>query len=216
MTEAEWLRAYNPDSLLSELCYLPALNGAVGQRKFRLLAVANCRTVEEYYRDDPESVARVRLAEEVADGHLSAEGLPQDESFVRDSGDDTHNYARHVTRLAILSDAFSAARQSCYCVKWSQTKVSPRDFDEAQVRLIRDIFGNPFYAIAFDPAWRTSDVLALAKGIYDDRAFDGMPILADALQEAGCNDPLVLAHCRNTGISHARGCWVVDGVLEKA
>lgn len=90
-------------------------------------------------------------------------------------------------------------------------------WDEAgtQAALIRCIFGNPFRPITFDPAWRTSDVVALARGIYDDRAFDRMPILADALQDAGCNSDDILAHCRGSG-PHARGCWVVDLVLGKA
>jgi hypothetical protein len=81
--------------------------------------------------------------------------------------------------------------------------------------VIRDVIGNPSRPIACDPAWRTSDVLALAEGIYDDRAFDRMPILADALQEAGCDSDDVLNHCRGGG-PHVRGCWVVDLVLGKA
>ena len=80
--------------------------------------------------------------------------------------------------------------------------------------LLRDIFGNPFRPVAAEPRWLTSDVVALARGIYDDRAFDRLPILADALEEAGCDHPDVLSHCRGPG-PHARGCWVVDGVLGK-
>ena len=65
------------------------------------------------------------------------------------------------------------------------------------------------------PAWLTSDVLLLARGIYDDKAFDRMPILADALQDAGCTNEDVLNHCRGDG-PHVRGCWVVDMLLGKA
>ena len=83
------------------------------------------------------------------------------------------------------------------------------------VQMIRDIFGNPFRPVAADPAWLTSTVVALARGIYDDRAFDRMPILADALQDAGCDNDDVLGHCRGPG-PHVRGCWVVDLVLGKA
>jgi len=50
------------------------------------------------------------------------------------------------------------------------------------------------------------------KAIYDDRAFDRLPILADALEEAGCEDQDILGHCRSGG-EHVRGCWVVDGLL---
>jgi hypothetical protein len=81
-----------------------------------------------------------------------------------------------------------------------------------QAALLRDIFGNPFRPVSPDPSWRTSDVLALAQGIYEERAFDRMPILADALQEAGCDNTDVLGHCRGPG-PHVRGCWVVDLLL---
>ncbi len=81
--------------------------------------------------------------------------------------------------------------------------------------LLRDIFGNPFRPVSLDPAWLTSDVLALARGIYDERAFDRTPILADALQDAGCDNDDVLNHCRGDG-PHVRGCWAVDLLLGKA
>ncbi|QDU18833.1 hypothetical protein ETAA1_07290 [Urbifossiella limnaea] len=83
-----------------------------------------------------------------------------------------------------------------------------------QVRLLRDIFGNPFHPVALDPAWRTEAVVGLARGAYEDRAFDRLPVLADALEDAGCADGAVLAHCRGPG-PHVRGCWVVDLVLGK-
>jgi hypothetical protein len=81
--------------------------------------------------------------------------------------------------------------------------------------LVEDIFGNPFRPAAVDPSWLTSTVVALARGIYEERAFDRMPILADALQDAGCDNDDVLNHCRGPG-PHVRGCWVVDLVLGKA
>jgi len=81
--------------------------------------------------------------------------------------------------------------------------------------LLRCMFGNPFRPVAFDPSWRTSTVVALAGGVYADRAFDRLPILADALQDAGCENEDILAHCRGSG-PHARGCWVVDMLLGKS
>ena len=78
-----------------------------------------------------------------------------------------------------------------------------------QTLLGKDIFGNPFRPVVLDPSWLTSTVVALAQGIYQDRAFDRMPILADALQDAGCENDDILTHCRQPG-EHARGCWVVD------
>lgn len=82
--------------------------------------------------------------------------------------------------------------------------------------ILRDVFGNPFRPVTWDPGWRTSDAVALARGIYQDRAFDRMPILADALQDAGCDDEQVLIHCRDPEQVHVRGCWVVDLVLGKS
>jgi hypothetical protein len=79
---------------------------------------------------------------------------------------------------------------------------------------MRCIFGNPFRPVVVDPCWLTFTVTALANGIYADKAFDRLPILADALQDAGCENIDVLNHCRLPG-EHARGCWVVDTLLGK-
>ncbi|MBA4062241.1 MAG: hypothetical protein C0501_00780 [Isosphaera sp.] len=80
---------------------------------------------------------------------------------------------------------------------------------------MREIVGNPFRPVAFDPGWGTDTVLSLARGMYAGRDFAAMPILADALQDAGCEDDQVLTHCRGPG-PHVRGCWVVDLVLGKS
>ncbi|WP_239465732.1 hypothetical protein [Gemmata sp. SH-PL17] len=80
--------------------------------------------------------------------------------------------------------------------------------------MLRDIFGNPFRPVAFSSAWRTPTVLALAAQVYESRDFSAVPILADALQDAGCDNADILDHCRGTG-AHVRGCWVVDLVLGK-
>jgi hypothetical protein len=83
-----------------------------------------------------------------------------------------------------------------------------------KVRLLRDIFGNPFRPVTFDPAWRTEQSVGLARMMYEKRTFDAMPILSDALQDAGCDNEDILRHCREPGV-HVRGCWVVDLVLGK-
>ena len=74
---------------------------------------------------------------------------------------------------------------------------------------------NPFRPVAFAPAWRTDTAVALARGMYESRDFGAMPILADALQDAGCDSDAVLTHCRDPHAAHVRGCWVVDLVLGK-
>jgi hypothetical protein len=86
-----------------------------------------------------------------------------------------------------------------------------------QADLLRDLCGNPFRPVSLDPAilkWKDSTIVRLAQGIYAERAFDRLPILADALEEAGCTNADILAHCRRPG-AHVRGCWAVDLLLGK-
>ena len=85
----------------------------------------------------------------------------------------------------------------------------------AQCDLLREIFGNPLQPLAFSSSWRTSDVMLLANGIYEEKAFDRMPILADALQDAGCDAEELLTHLRDPHATHVRGCWALDLVLGK-
>jgi hypothetical protein len=85
----------------------------------------------------------------------------------------------------------------------------------AQAAVLRCVAGNPFRRTPRDPSWLTSDVLALAAGVYADGAFDRLPILADAFQDAGCASDRVLSHLRSAG-PHSRGCWVVDLILGKS
>jgi hypothetical protein len=80
---------------------------------------------------------------------------------------------------------------------------------------IRDIFGNPFRPVEFKSAWRTSTAALLARGMYESRDFSAMPILADALQDAGCTDDVIREHCQQPD-QHVHGCWVIDLVLRKA
>jgi len=83
-----------------------------------------------------------------------------------------------------------------------------------QEAIFRDIVGVPFRPVAFDARWRTADVVGLARAAYEDGAFGRLPMLADALMDAGCDDDAILAHCRGPG-PHARGCWVMDLCLGK-
>jgi hypothetical protein len=94
---------------------------------------------------------------------------------------------------------------------WHRDRVVRRE-------VIREIFGTPVHTTAVNPAWLTwndGTVEKLARTIYDDRGFDLMPILADALEEAGCDNADILEHCRGPN-QHVRGCWVVDMLLGKS
>src|SRR5262249_25434472 len=109
--------------------------------------------------------------------------------------------------------------------KWVNLAGSVAPTDEAmraewaaQAALLRDIFGVlPFRPVTIPPSsllWNDGTVVTLAKSIYDERAFDRLPILADALEEAGCATADILGHCRQPG-EHVRGCWVLDLLLGK-
>ena len=87
---------------------------------------------------------------------------------------------------------------------------------DAMTARARDVFGNPFRPVAFSPSWRTDTAVSLARAMYDAREFSAMPILADALQDAGCDSDAILNHCRDATQVHVRGCRVVDLVLGKA
>jgi hypothetical protein len=86
-------------------------------------------------------------------------------------------------------------------------------------RVLREVVGNPFTPPRFEPAWRTETVVRLAAGIFEERAFDRMPILADALLDADCDEESLLRHCRGTELGvkdqpqHFRGCWVIELIL---
>jgi hypothetical protein len=81
--------------------------------------------------------------------------------------------------------------------------------------VLRCVLGNLVRPAVFEPVWRTEAAVGLARGMYESRDFGPMPVLADALEDAGCAAEGVLAHCRGDG-PHARGCFVVDAVLGKA
>lgn len=88
-------------------------------------------------------------------------------------------------------------------------------------RALHEVIGNPFRPYRFESIWRTPTVLGLARGIVTDGAYDRMPILADALLDADCDEEAILRHCRGTErhasgeCSHSRGCWVLDLILEE-
>jgi hypothetical protein len=98
-----------------------------------------------------------------------------------------------------------------------QREQAYQNFESREGRLtahVREQFGNPFRPVMFSPVWRTDTAVSLARQIYESHDFSAMPILADALQDAGCENEDILNHCRQPG-EHVRGCWVVDLVLGK-
>lgn len=215
---------------------------AGSQRRARLFACACCRRVWNLLQ--VEAARRiVEFAEAYADGDLSLEDLhaANNSTYFADFDDRYHGIAE--PRLSIRAgDAITAARLlatspfdagAATSIAKDTSKDPALDYfrkpewdghpagvppsateGAEQVKLLRDVFGNPFRPVAFDPAWRTPTALDLAAQMYESRDFSSMPILADALLDAGCGSEEILSHCLGEG-PHVRGCWVVDKVLGK-
>jgi hypothetical protein len=115
---------------------------------------------------------------------------------------------RTVTASSIFAETISAVDRTLEAKKQGSITEAPKWL----LTLIRDIFGNPFRPITLDSSWLTPTVTALAQAIYTDRTFTDLPILADALEEAGCTHPDLLNHLRSPG-EHTRGCWALDLVM---
>jgi hypothetical protein len=222
MTEAEWLVAKNPGLMLDSFA------GRASERKLRLFLVECAKRLLPTSADQ-EMVLALATAGRFADGKATRADLARCSKALRAShqgraakwpvlySDHIRTVpAWHATRLQIPR----AAREGAGCCAWASTRTKwgtmtyPDQEYKAQVALLRCIFGNPFRPVAFTPSWRSETAVALATGIYEQRAFDRLPVLADALEEAGCDHADVLNHLRGPG-PHARGCWVVDGVLGK-
>jgi hypothetical protein len=165
---------------------------------------------------DKQSKRAIELAERFAEGLASTTELERMWNEVRG----------HALCGAVCGPISSAAAQTpsqaVAVVAWAAEEKQKGAYDavfkdesSAQADLVRDIFGNPFRPVSFSPEWRTSTAVALARQMYESRDFGAMPILADALQDAGCDSEEVLNHCRGPG-PHVRGCWVVDLVLGKS
>jgi hypothetical protein len=124
-----------------------------------------------------------------------------------------HDHAQFAAASAAEPDAGEAALAASQdMLRLADEGLRRAEEEAAQAANIRCIFGGLFHANAVEPAWLTSTVLALARRADETREFGVLPILADALQDAGCDDEGLLAHCRAGGV-HTPGCWAVDAVL---
>jgi hypothetical protein len=93
-----------------------------------------------------------------------------------------------------------------------ETSNSPAIDDALYSNLLREIFGNPFRAIVFDPNVASATCNSFASFINAECAFDRLPILADMLEESGVVDAYLLSHLRRPD-GHVKGCWALDAVL---
>jgi hypothetical protein len=192
-------------------------------RKQRLFMCA-CGRILWHIMTDERSRRAIEIAEQFAEGTVSEFVLSEawinaDIAFEFACTD--HNYDEHefnpraaVCNLAALISDTRADMGEVATAGFEATP-APKNQYPSYADLLRDIFGNPFRPVAFAADWRTSDAVAIARTMYESRDFGAMPILADALQDAGCDNEDILSHCRDTALTHVRGCWVVDAVLGK-
>ncbi len=234
MTEEEWLTPGDsraPEKMLAVLAgrFAPrpvnSHNKRLRRRKLLLFGVAACRD-RQHLLLKPDTRALLDLIECKADGTVGHElraarersmqaarpTVPGEKHAAWHNAYDNAEYAIHLLAHNTFSSEGALFLQNL-CSASEFDPYSPLAPEGRLCQLLRDIFGNPFRPVVFDPAWRTDTAVALARTMYDSREFGAMPILADALQDAGCEDEQVLNHCRDATAPHVRGCWVVDLVL---
>jgi hypothetical protein len=237
MTEHEWQAADDPRPMLT------FLKGRTSVRKLRLLACACCRRVWPLLTDERSRHA-VEVAEQAADGRAGPDELAAAyrraqrvvAALRRDQPErgDCLLAARAAARAAALQAVAESVAEAALAVEAAAAQTVRHDWLpgvfqgvfgakgqifaawtaelEHQCALVREIFGNPF-RLPMVPEI-AGQVAVLFQVVYEQRAFDRLPILADALEEAGCRDATLLDHCRRPGI-HVPGCWAVDLVLGK-
>jgi hypothetical protein len=191
---------------------------SVSKRKWCLLNVAFCRHIWHLITHEKSRQA-VEAAEQWADGQITRKAL----KAAMDAAEPYRlGLVGHATQDA-PSAAYSTASPSkagtvgtAFCAK-AAVGVAGGDAaaeEKAQCELIREVLAYPYRPVTLNPVWLTANVRDLARTIYEERAFERLPILADALMDAGCDNGEVLGHCRSEG-PHVRGCWVVDLILGK-
>jgi hypothetical protein len=229
MTETEWLSCNDPTPMLR------FLQGKASDRKLRLFAVACCRRLPFLLTGPARPL--LDTLDRGAEGQLSLQEIDDASDQIEELGEQfDESVGGHDAGLTALWHSFTACKNiagaswekgraaasvatSAAAWTWSNSTdpawATARVAEEAaQGSILLDLFGNPFRPVALDAAWLTTTAVGLAQSIYDERAFDRLPILADALEDAGCTNADILDHCRQPG-EHVRGCWVVDLLLGK-
>ena len=217
MTEEEWLWSCDPIHLFNNLCRIREVRG----RKLRLFACACCRRIEHLFSEEWHWKG-LELAEAIADGIEPEEAVNEFRRHWDEAPPDPYSEVDGAVGATVdpwedWEATEAAATAAVRAVRLSHSDSPAYDGLEraAQAQFLRCIFGNPFRPVALSPSWLTGNVRDIAQAVYDERAFDRLPILADALLDAGCDSEAILSHCRSEG-PHVRGCWVVDLILGKS
>ena len=219
MTEEEWLNGSNPAPMLD------FLRGKASNRKARLYTVWCCRQCESF--PDTRMQAAINLAERLEEAtkkerDAAVAGVWEVLTELDPVDNEPYLLPEYVA-IELLEDRYSIedASNSPYSMA-SDAQARNKDghsFDGLaeelfieQTEAIRELFGNPFRPVVLNPRWLTSTVIGIAESIDRHAQYHNMPILADALEDAGCDNSDILTHCREDRF-HARGCWVLDLLL---
>jgi hypothetical protein len=207
MTEAEWMTCTNSRPMLE------FLHGKVSDRKLRLFTCGFCQSIDALLWDDNCRDA-VQVAELFADGLAGPEELEAACQLARLVWA-ASSWEGMLAAAATESDVWTAANGVQSALEMDDI---PRKYWKRQSDFLRDIFGPlPFRPVIVNSswlAWNDDIAVKLAQGIYDEQAFDRLPILADALEDAGCDNADILNHLRSPS-PHVRGCFALDLLLGK-
>jgi hypothetical protein len=208
VTDKEWLECADPEPMLE------FLRGRSSDRKLRLFAAGCCRLFwKQIWREQSRRVIEVyeQYLDKAATWSEVTTAMADSRSYHKDSRAETL-----LQTLTAGHEATCVEPKNQYGNEVAAQMVRHCGLHQRKPAvLLRCIFGHQFRPILFvDPSWLTPTVKALGLAIYTERSFADLPVLADALEEAGCGNADILNHCRQPG-EHARGCWVVDLLLGK-
>jgi hypothetical protein len=221
MTEGEWLTCTDPMPMLEYEKQRPSGSG----RKQRLFACACCRQVDDLF-EDARCLEAVQVGEQFAEGSADADDVVAAFEVTYELVEEQRNTQGDATVIADLANLTcqESSEIACYAYQYL-LDLTVEDIRPVRqvwgLHVVRCIFGNPFRPISVNSAWQTPTVTAVATAAYEERELpagtlnaDRLAVLADALEDAGCDNADILAHCRGSG-PHVRGCWVVDLLLGK-
>jgi hypothetical protein len=206
MTEHEWLNTTSRSELLQHF-----YRSSVSERKRRLFACACCRLIWDLLVDERSRKA-IEVTERYADGEVTSDQIEHAREASVAVSSVSRGRLKEAARIAFKA-AFDYPLGSI--VYGIERVAQYENVDRVQYGLIREVLGNPFRPVTIEPTWLTSNVVALANAIYQERLFEQLPILADALQDEGCEHEELLAHLLGSG-PHVRGCWALDLILGKS
>ena len=239
MRTREWVKSTDPGAMLWDVSASAEADGPEhfvrpARRRLYLFFLHAFRPVIER-TDTPACCAAVELVRQLAEGTTAPQSaLTETRAALfaehQATWETTHQGLEISTEIAerlsffnlffvVLNNPVAAARNVFLAPYASPMPGFSSPIEPARAcALLREIFGERGRLLVepeWRAEWRTDTVLALARQMYDSEQFGAMPILADALQDAGCDNAKILAHCRDPKATHVRGCWVLDTVLGK-